>query len=291
MAKVPEQIFKYVSSDRIDILEKLLIRFTQPSCFNDPFEMRLSVDGYTPEKLDEAQEIVNRRKYRQFVVFGGGGKYSYEEFKKIQNNHNQAAMEKLKFDLDYRKQIAIARSFDNWDAKVGILSLSAAEKNLLMWAHYADSHQGMLIEFDPNHLFFNTSNQTDAEFDFGMLTEVVYSEDRPKDHVEKTSPLEIIPMLKTKSVEWIKEQEWRVYQLLEKRDEQIIKASETVYLFKLPPECIKRMVVGYSMDFQNRKRVVDAVKINPRLKNVEIEESVLSLDLFSLEYQPLPPLY
>jgi hypothetical protein len=28
MAKLPEQIFKYVGSDRIDILEKLLIRFT-----------------------------------------------------------------------------------------------------------------------------------------------------------------------------------------------------------------------------------------------------------------------
>jgi hypothetical protein len=246
MAQLPERIFKYVSSDRIDILERLLIRFTQPSCFNDPFEMRPSVDGHTPEKLDDAQETVNQRMYRRFVLSGGA--ISYEEFRKIQNAHNQADMDRLKFDSYYQKQAATAYAFKKWDSQVGILSLSAAEKNLLMWAHYADSHRGMLIEFDPNHPFFNASNQTDAEFDFGMLTEVVYSEDRPKEHVEKTSPLEIIPMLKTKSVEWIKEQEWRVYQLLEKRDEQIIKASETVYLFKLPPECIKRVVVGYSMD-------------------------------------------
>jgi hypothetical protein len=98
-------------------------------------------------------------------------------------------------------------------------------------------------------------------------------------------------MLKIKSDEWIKEQEWRVYQLLEKRDEQITKGSETVYLFKLPPDCIKRVVVGRNMDYLNRKRVVDAVNTNPQLKDVKIEESVLHLDLFGLEYKPLPLLY
>jgi hypothetical protein len=45
------------------------------------------------------------------------------------------------------------------------------------------------------------------------------------------------------------------------------------------------------MDYKNRKRVVHAVKTNPKLKNIKIEEAVLHLDLFSLEYQPLPDLY
>ena len=286
MAQLPNQIFKYVSSDRIDILEKLLIRFTQPSLFNDPFEMRLSVEGHLPEKLDAAQEIVNRRMYRQFVV--AGGVKTYEEFRKIQNAYNQSAMNRLKFDLPYQKQAATAYAFKQWDSQVGILSLSAAEKNLLMWAHYADSHKGLLIEFDPKHLFFHTANRTDAEFDFGMLTEVIYSNERPKRHVEKTSTLEIIPMLKTKSVEWAEEREWRVYQLLENRDEEKPMGNETVYLFKLPPDCVKRIVVGCNMNSLNRKKVVDVVKANQKLKDVKLEQSVLSLDLFGLEYEPLP---
>lgn len=289
MAKLPEQIFKYVNSARIDILENLLIRFSQPSCFNDPFEMRFSVDGHMPEKLDAAQETVNQRMYRQFVL--AGGVKTYEEFRKIQNSHNQAAIDRLKSDLRYQRQEATTYAFNKWDTKVGILSLSAVEKNLLMWAHYADSHTGMLIEFDQNHFFFNAANRTDAEFDFGMLTKVVYSKDRPKDHVEKTSLLEIIPMLKTKSVEWIEEQEWRVYQLLENRDEEKIIGIETAYLFKVPPDCIKRVVVGCNMDYPNRKRVVDAIKKNPKLADIKLEESVLNLDLFSLEYQPLPDIY
>jgi hypothetical protein len=160
-----------------------------------------------------------------------------------------------------------------------------------MWAHYADSHRGMLIEFDTKHLFFNAANRTDAEFDFGMLTEVFYSKARPKDHVEKTSILEIIPMLKTKSVEWIEEQEWRVYQLLENRDEEKTIGNETVHLFKLPPDCIKRVVVGCNMDLLNQKKVVAVIRANQKLKGVKIEQSVLGLDSFSLEYEPLTPVY
>ena len=33
-------IYKYVTGDRVDILEKGLIRFTQPLAFNDPIKMR-----------------------------------------------------------------------------------------------------------------------------------------------------------------------------------------------------------------------------------------------------------
>ena len=285
MAKLPEQIFKYVSSDRIDILEKLLIRFTQPSSFNDPFEMRLPVDGHTPDKLDEALEIVNQRVYRQFVLAGGA--ISYEEFRKIQNAYNQSNMDRLKYDLPFQKRAATAYDFKKWDSLVGILSLSAAEKNLLMWAHYADSNRGMLIEFDSSHSFFNAPNLTDAEFDFGMLVEVFYSGNRPKKHIEKTSVLEEISMLKVKSDAWKNEKEWRVFQLLERRHEQKPNGYEVLYLFKLPPDCIKRVVVGCNMDYLNRKRVVDAVNANPQLKNVKIEEAVLHLDLFELEYEPL----
>ena len=32
--------YKYVSAERIDILQNRLIRFTQPNAMNDPFEAR-----------------------------------------------------------------------------------------------------------------------------------------------------------------------------------------------------------------------------------------------------------
>ena len=51
MAELPERILKYVSPDRTDILKTLQIRFTQPSCFNDPFEAQLAIGGLDDEAL------------------------------------------------------------------------------------------------------------------------------------------------------------------------------------------------------------------------------------------------
>src|SRR5689334_11281388 len=51
-------LFKYVVSERIDILKNCRIRFTQPSAFNDPFEMQPFFDelGLAPNWLDETEE-------------------------------------------------------------------------------------------------------------------------------------------------------------------------------------------------------------------------------------------
>ncbi|EPJ44297.1 MAG: hypothetical protein OFPII_35920 [Osedax symbiont Rs1] len=37
----------------------------------------------------------------------------------------------------------------------GILSMTERIDNLLMWSHYADSHTGFVIGFDPSHDFFD----------------------------------------------------------------------------------------------------------------------------------------
>ncbi|MEB2400812.1 MAG: DUF2971 domain-containing protein [Alcaligenaceae bacterium] len=42
-------------------------------------------------------------------------------------------------------------------ADLGILSFTEDCNNLLMWAHYADNHKGMVIEFDLNEPFFEDS--------------------------------------------------------------------------------------------------------------------------------------
>lgn len=43
-------IFKYATFERIDILSNAHIRFTQPSSFNDPFELLPYFESVAPEK-------------------------------------------------------------------------------------------------------------------------------------------------------------------------------------------------------------------------------------------------
>jgi hypothetical protein len=169
--------------------------------------MRPSVDGFDPKGFEDAEERVHRKKHMQYLL--AGGKLPFEEFRRIQAAHNQKPIDRLKHDSKYRMEKAIDELFKNLDEGVGILSLSAAEKNLLMWAHYADAHQGMLIEFDPEHPFFNPADKLPhVDFDFGIFTPVIYSKVRPKVQIGVTSVLDELQMLKTKSDEWVKEEEY-----------------------------------------------------------------------------------
>jgi hypothetical protein len=283
MANAPKSLFKYVHPDRVDILEKLQIRFTQPSRFNDPFEMLPSLDGLDAKAIDAAEEQVHRKMYLQYAL--RGGTHRFEEFRKIQAAHNRKAIDELK-NPQILKEKTIAKHLKHWDDRVGILSLSAAEKNTPMWAHYAKSHEGFLIEFDPQHSFFSPPGKS-PDIDFGILTQVIYSRARPTIDIQATPVLAGLRMLKTKSEKWKNEKEWRVYQLLEQSDAKEPLGNEIVHLYKLPPDCIKRVVVGLRMDFARRARIVRAIEANSSLKNVHVFEAVLDLSLYDLKYVPL----
>ncbi len=38
---------------------------------------------------------------------------------------------------------------------IGILCFTEKNDNLLMWSHYANSHKGFVLEFYPEHQFFD----------------------------------------------------------------------------------------------------------------------------------------
>ena len=120
MADLPKAIFKYVSPERTDILEKLRIRFTQPSRTNDPFEAELCLD------LEDEALIAKKAEDK----FGeAAAAQVMQEFRKDRQRFRERAAEEV-------------RKIKIWD-DMGILSLSATENDLLMWAHYANSHTGL----------------------------------------------------------------------------------------------------------------------------------------------------
>ena len=47
-------LYKYVTAERIDVLQNALIRFSQPSALNDPWDMRHHVERiFTDDDLEE----------------------------------------------------------------------------------------------------------------------------------------------------------------------------------------------------------------------------------------------
>ncbi len=164
------------------ILEDRLIRFTQPQAFNDPFELRphvskLSEDGYLENTLDAQFDNIleelylklpkDKRKLSQF-----------SNFKEIALSKKDEAKENLKKMAKQTMPIVREDLYDGVANNIGILSLTTCSKNLLMWAHYANSHQGLVLEIDETHDFFNRKKSNVDEF--RHLRSVKYSTIRPR---------------------------------------------------------------------------------------------------------------
>ena len=109
-----------------------------------------------------------------------------------------------------------------------------------MWAHYADEYTGAVIEFDGDHEFFNWA------FD------VQYSAHRPvRDYMlYLNAPIPIAEMYE-KSIEWEFEQEVRVPRSLSDcqfSDPNPVNPNYPVLITEVPPECIKRVILGERFD-------------------------------------------
>ncbi|HLH55678.1 MAG TPA: DUF2971 domain-containing protein [Verrucomicrobiae bacterium] len=287
--KIPPKIFKYVGPERIDIIKHLTVRFTQPSCCNDPFEAQTCIEGLEDESLlREQMERIDREKYRTHVLRNGpilAG--TFEEFRKLIGSDYDAAIKAVKADLSGSRQRAAAATRTFWDT-LGLLSLTETENNILMWAHYTDGHKGMLLEFDPAHSFLKppdcdhpNPDERQNDIQFGAMAPVTYSTKRPRRRLGEQFR---IADFFTKSPQWGYEHEWRVIQLLERSHTQKQTPGGMVHLFTIPPECVRRVVIGCCMGAQNRAELLKAIRSNAQLKHVQIQETQLDLDVFQLNY-------
>jgi len=111
-----------------------------------------------------------------------------------------------------------------------------------MWAHYARSHEGFVLEFD--------SEEHDFE-QLGELREVTYQPDRPI--LDPTKPPTIEPFLR-KSPEWKYEQEFRIMRRLEMCERRSVKGADCFFVH-LPRRCVKAVYLGSRMDPAKAKEI------------------------------------
>jgi hypothetical protein len=290
------KLYKYVSAERWkDILKDNLIRFTQPSVFNDPFELQPfyeiteDKEGLTRSAAEEARNPDFFTPYveqahnqlptdvQRFI--------SPETLKALiplifSNVNVEAAMPEVLAGLTSAMRSGMHQGFDN---AVGILSLTTDSKNLLMWAHYAQNHQGLVIEFDSSHPFFDIRRTPDDEF--GYLREVIYQAERPK--VIFTQLEDFAPILLTKSQEWKYEVEWRMLRPLTGMAKVGDNEGEKIYLFDLPSSCIKRVILGYRMNTNLKKEITDFLKSADRYTSIDKDEVFLDEQEFALNFKPI----
>jgi hypothetical protein len=224
-------LYKYVDIAGLKRILQGSVRFTQPSAFNDPFEL-------LPEVV-----IANDSGEKQLS-------FSFD----VRARRRQPPPGALN-EVPEGCQASDAMSRDivqQFNSLIGILCLSRVNDSLLMWSHYADQYAGAVVEFDGSHEFFD--GQIDIE----------YRPLRPtRDVGAYVSPPEPIPVaeLCAKSEQWKYEQEVRVIRSLADCEKKGIgPRGFPVYTQHLPPECIKSVTLGERTPITEQRAIYDAVK-------------------------------
>jgi hypothetical protein len=146
-----------------------------------------------------------------------------------------------------------------------------------MWAHYADSHTGLILCFDEQHGFFNRRRSENDEFYF--VRRVVYS-DRP---AVSMATLDGDALLVTKGTKWVYEREWRMLVPLKDATRSLTIGGDTVHLFAFPPDALEGIIVGAHATVAIEAFLQNILKDCPELRHVRLSRAMLDLDTRSVK--------
>ena len=267
-------LYKYLKRDRVTVLDQLMIRFTPPMVFNDPFEFKPSHEVCKDRGiLEEDAKPEFRRKYDELPL-STKAQLDFESFwqqclpqreEYLKKITNPSVLKKIEEDLERKIN------------RFGILSLTEIKDSLLMWAHYAEAHKGFVMEFDEMNEFFYRNSNPNAQI--GHLIKMNYAHARPKVVLPGKPGL---ATLYCKSKEWEYEQEWRIILCL--KDAKIIKGD--IHLFELPPKAIKTVICGCRMSKDFKSRVSMALK-KDYMSHVRLFQAEIDSDQYKLNIKPV----
>lgn len=240
------------------MLENLKIRFTQAIALNDPFEVFPAIinkdkDWYMLQFLARIEAEADKIGFRSAVK---KKQYIRSRKKDFPNFYRCYTDEKWLIEQAF--------SIVMLDANVqGYLSLSRTNKNILMWSHYAQNHEGFVIGFDASHSYF----------DLGM-TEIKYSDQRP--YLNPLQGRQDASLFYTKSTDWAYEQEIRKSMIfvepisLENGNsflpypDELPAHTDEVYqkirLFDYPKDAISSIIFGWKSTDELKQSVIQTLE-------------------------------
>jgi hypothetical protein len=220
-----DYFFKYVTFNTAQkILENRTLRWSTPGTLNDPYDVqfdlqieinRKAVTVIALEKLwknfYEGGPADSRNKFGAIIkeIRGIFPRLSQDEFNR---EYGEAIEESLA--LMERRLPQLHPEVRIYMAKSKILCLTESPDNMIMWAHYAEQNQGVVLRF-----------KSITEFDsaWGMARPINYLANMPRlfdtefladllaGNVSMDTETILNRLIYTKSDHWSYEKEWRVY--------------------------------------------------------------------------------
>lgn len=259
--------FKYTTlSTAHAILDTSTLRWSSPSVFNDPFDMqfdlhadideervtRLTVDSlwtahYSPEGIvagNPLGELI--KKYRSIFP-----KLSREEFEREFGAAIRKGCRRVPAQVSELNSL-----FQELLKYTKVLCLSERHDNVLMWSHYAQSHQGVVFEL---------ACVPELDSVWGIAVPVTYSDIMPPAYDDESlirlgsgqsflSPEVLIDkFVRAKAEDWAYEREWRV--ILHLTD-----PSQRTQDIRFSPKELAAVYLGCRMTQNDRDEIATKVR-------------------------------
>lgn len=262
----PKILYKYLTAETgLKVLEHQTIRFSNPKCFNDPYDsdMPFTIKNYKELNNDYFIKLIDKMSNHKL------GQQILPEWFDLNVAKDILTKEPInKNPIDYIKDI-----LKPFKEKMRVLCLSQNNDNLLMWSHYSFNHTGIVIGINNYFYYFKDAmpvpySRTIPKIDGVLFDELTLD---TKEALE-----EFRRLLQTKSTDWKYESEWRCTFDVEKRFEFINKFSEFKFKYPkvynelknqedfihtpLPIESIDSVYLGAKMNILDELRLIYLVR-------------------------------
>ncbi len=245
-----------------DILVHQRIYFARPDRFSDPFDCALGVDlsgGATDD--DWVEYFIHLDRLERTNV------RAEERRERALDNVRREQHRKPAF-LD-RAEREIRQAVKKVGREQGVLCLSSDPGNVMMWAHYADNHEGVMLRFDSSYMADEASGEPR-----GFKVKYVRSFPRLRDYLEVVrrdknndwrAAIELF--FCRKSRDWEYEKEWRFF--ARTPDSYVPLATQTlsgiVFGWKMP-ESVRNLIASWANTLTPPPHLLQAVPCRDRFR-------------------------
>lgn len=263
-----KHLYKYRSWE--DKYHKKLITdneifFTSTAYFNDPFE------GCIPLRYEDAPDDYHLNILKKHIKiqnpYLGGQRIKYlakQKFKKREHLSNKRIREVRE---------SVKNKYEN---KFGLFTLSETHQDIIMWSHYALSHEGFCVEFDvkalEKYFYYDYFNKNNILID---RIKIIYTDTMPR----------LIPseMDETEIYYSILQHKYSGYSY--EKEHRYICSDVTNLKINLPDGLVTSIYFGCKMDKNDKDEIISIIE--NKSAPIKLYESTISQDEFILNFKQI----
>lgn len=268
----PKRLYKYLPPERVDVLKNATLRYSPFGAFNDPFEGRPHISAIASDQqiLDQLDSVAPDEFQRAYEALPTQAQsfISFEQCRKIANDLFQAQKPDLLKKIQEYTPAFMEHLYQKTNDLLGVLCLAEEPNINLMWAHYAASSSGFVIEFDAHHEYFD--GRRSEKDDLRHLRQVRYQEQRPS---LALSEMDAIQWMLVKSSDWAYEKEWRIFRALPEAQETLPGTPHPIHLFGFPHQAVKGVILGAKITPQAEACIREVLNTHPEYSSVQLQRA------------------